>query len=249
VLARLRSLAGRLVRGLVLVLLFVLTAYTAFNYWVRRGVTRVPDVVGQSEEQARQTMAERGLSFRRADFGRFSDQIAEGHVFETKPASGSYVKRGAEVEVVLSRGANRVAVPDLVGKSLAAARLILDGEGLSLGPTLEIFSARGAAGTVVGQDPPPAVEAAAGAPVALLVARDGAPPAWVMPDLVSRRYDAVRSTLEAEGFRFGNVAIEPYEGAIAGTVLRQSPAPGHPLRRSDAISLVVAGERLAESAP
>jgi len=243
VLARLRKLAGRLARGFFLLVVFVLTAYFTFNYWVRRGVTRVPDVVGLSEEQARQTMTEQGLAFRRADFARFSDQIAEGNVYETKPAPGSYVKRGAEVEVVLSRGANRVAVPDLVGKSLAAARLMLDGEGLAVGPTLEIFSARGAAGTVVGQDPPPAVEAGAGSTVALLVARDGAPPAWVMPDLVARRYDAVRSSLEADGFRFGNVAIEPYEGAVAGTILRQTPAPGHPLRRSDAISLVVAGER------
>ena len=61
-----------------------------------------------------------------------------------------------------------------------------------------------------------------------------------MPDLVYRRYEAVRQSLQAGGFRFGSVTFEPYEGVAEGTILRQQPLPGHPLRRSDAISLVVA---------
>jgi len=235
--------AGRLLRGLALVALFVLTSYLAFSFWVRRGAIAVPALVGLSEEAARATLDERGLTFHVADFGSFSDEIAVGHVLETRPAGGSLVKRGAEIEIVLSRGEHRVAVPDLGGRSLTAARVTIESEGLAEGARLEVFSTRGPAGTVIGQDPAPGLEVAAGTPVALLVARAGSAPAWVMPDLVSRRYEPVRASLEAGGFRFGNVAIEPYEGALAGTILRQTPLPGHPLRRDDAISLVVAGER------
>jgi hypothetical protein len=36
------------------------------------------------------------------------------------------------------------------------------------------------------------------------------------------------------------VKYEPYEGIEAGVVLRQYPLAGHPLRRHDVISLVVA---------
>jgi serine/threonine-protein kinase len=240
---RLLAIAGQLFRALLLLVFFVLTAYLSFNLWVRRGATAVPALTGLGEEQARSLLVAHGLAFRRADFERFSDQVAAGDVLETRPAAGSYVKRGAEIEVVLSRGEHRVVVPDLGGKSRAAARLTLEGEGLAEGATLEIGSPRGPAGTVVGQDPAPGREVPAGSPVALLVARDGSAPAWVMPDLVSRRYEPVRAALEAQGFRFGNVAIEPYEGAVAGTILRQTPPPGHPLRREDAISVVVSGER------
>ena len=49
-----------------------------------------------------------------------------------------------------------------------------------------------------------------------------------------------RRRFEAAGFRFGAVTFEPYEGISEGTILRQGPLPGHPLRRSDALSLVVA---------
>jgi beta-lactam-binding protein with PASTA domain len=80
----------------------------------------------------------------------------------------------------------------------------------------------------------------AGTSVDLMVALDTAGAAYVMPDLVYRRYEPIRSAFETRGFRFGNVAFEPYEGVAEGTILRQQPLPGHPLRRTDAISLVVA---------
>ena len=41
----------------------------------------------------------------------------------------------------------------------------------------------------------------------------------------------------------GTVKFEPYEGILDGTILRQTPLPGHPLRRRDVISLVVAASQ------
>ncbi|HXT19989.1 MAG TPA: PASTA domain-containing protein, partial [Thermoanaerobaculia bacterium] len=63
---------------------------------------------------------------------------------------------------------------------------------------------------------------------------------YVMPDLVDRDYRSVRSFLEVHGFRVGSVKFEPYEGVSESLVLRQFPLPGHPLRRGEVISLVVA---------
>ena len=73
----------------------------------------------------------------------------------------------------------------------------------------------------------------------LLVAQESSGTTWVMPDLVYRRYEAVRPALERRGLRFGNITFEPYEGIAEGTILRQSPLPGHPLRRTEAIALSV----------
>jgi beta-lactam-binding protein with PASTA domain len=63
-----------------------------------------------------------------------------------------------------------------------------------------------------------------------------------MPHLISRSYAEVRAGLEQQGFRFGRVTFERYEGIAAGTVLRQYPLAGHPLRRSEAISLAVVAD-------
>ncbi len=238
--ARWLRIAGWFVRAAVLLVVFVLAAYFAFNFWVRRGVTPVPQLTGQNQEEARQILAADGLVLRLADAGQWSSMIELGRVIESRPAAGTFVKRGAEIEVVMSLGTRRIPVPDLTGKALAAARLTLEGNALTLGPTLSIITARGPAGSIVAQDPAPGAEVPADAPVTLLVALDRSPEAWVMPDLVSRRYELVRSELESRGFRFGTVTYEPYEGVPAGAILRQRPLPGYPLRRDDAIALVVA---------
>jgi len=242
VLGRLLGIAGHLARALLLFAAFVVSAYLAFNYWVRRGVTPIPDIVTHSESEAREMLAQSGLAAHIAEARRFDAAIPAGAVVETRPRVGSLVKRGAEVEVVLSLGARRIVVPDLVGKSLSAARLTLEGDGLLVGATLSARAPRAESGTVVAQDPPAGTELPDETAVALVVAQAESSPAWVMPDLVARRYEPVRAHLEAGGFRFGAVAYEPYEGVFPGTILRQSPQPGHPLHRQDSISLVVSAE-------
>jgi serine/threonine-protein kinase len=171
--------------------------------------------------------------------------VPAGRVLETRPRAGSFVKRGAAIETVFSIGARRVVVPELTGKAVPAAQLVLRGEGLEAGATLSVLATAGAAGTVVGQHPPAGETVPAGVAVDLLVAIEGAGTTYVMPDLVYRRYEPVRQTLQGGGFRFGSVTFEPYEGVAEGTILRQQPLPGHPLRRTDAISLVVAAATAA----
>jgi serine/threonine-protein kinase len=249
VLERLVGIAGRLARGLLVLLVFAASAYLAFSFWVRRGVTPVPEALALPESEARELLTEHGLAPRAADSGRYDPVVPAGGVVETRPRSGSLVKRGSEVELVLSLGPRRIVAPDLAGKSLAAARLTLEGEGLALGAALSVRSARGTAGTIVAQEPSPGVELPVESSIDVLVAQAASTPAWVMPDLVARRYEPARSALERQGFRFGNVAYEAYDGVPPGTILRQSPPAGHPLRRESAIGLVVATDATGPLGP
>jgi hypothetical protein len=157
------AVAGRLFRSAPPPRAFVLTAYSAFSLWVRRGVTPVPELTGLGEEQARTALAEQA-SPSAAPTAALQRDGAGGDVLETRPRAGSYVKRGAEIEVVISLGDAPVAVPDLAGKSLAAARLTLAAESLTSGDDSRGLLARGPAGTVVGQDPAPGREIPVGAP-------------------------------------------------------------------------------------
>ena len=51
--------------------------------------------------------------------------------------------------------------------------------------------------------------------------------------------EAVRAYFERRGFQMGGVKPEAYEGLSPGVILRQYPLAGHPVTRSDVISLVV----------
>jgi eukaryotic-like serine/threonine-protein kinase len=237
---RLLRLARAIVGTAGLAVVFVVSAYLSFNLFVRRGATSVPELAGLAADEAERLLADQGLRYRAADpAGRWSDKVAEGRVLDSRPKAGSSVKRGSAVEIVVSLGARLARVPDLAGKAVSAAELTARAEGLELGEMLSVFAA-GEAGVIVGQSPGAGASAPAGSKVDLLVALEAPESAFVMPDLVYRRFEPIKASLEKGGFRFGSVKFEPYEGIADGTILRQSPLPGHPLHRRDVISLVVA---------
>ncbi len=227
--------------GVVLLAVFVASAYLSFNLFIRRGAMTVPELAGLTAEEASRLLADQGLRYRAAEpAGRWNAVVEEGRVIETRPRAGGFVKRGSAVEVVLSLGVRRASVPNLAGKAMSAAQLTVQAEGLELGDSLAVASSGGEPGTIVGQDPAPGASVLAGTKVDLLIAQDAPSDTFVMPDLVYRRYEPVRGYFERGGFRMGAVKFEPYEGISDGTILRQNPLPGHPLRRRDVISLVVA---------
>jgi beta-lactam-binding protein with PASTA domain len=230
----------RLVYAGALVTCFGVAGYASFKLFVRSGVTTAPDLVGKTEAEAARVLADQGLVLRRAEGGgRFDPEIPAGAVLVQEPAARTLVKRGSPVEVVLSLGPERLTVPELAGRGLPAAQVTLAAAGLTLGRTLQIYSDRDR-GTVVEQAPAPGSSVAPMASVDLLLSRGDTSATYLMPDLVYRDYDRVRTFFVDRGFRFGSVKFERYEGARPGIILRQFPLPGHPLTRRDAVSLVVA---------
>jgi beta-lactam-binding protein with PASTA domain len=220
--------------------LFVASAYLGFSGFVRRGVTPVPSVVGLRLDEAGERLADQGLRLRHeAGADRFADGVPAGHVVEQRPGAGSLSKRGGSVELVLSRGRRVIAVPELIGSALPAAQVTLTAAGLTAASPGQVAADR-PVGTIVAQDPAPGASAQPGAPVRLYFAAEELRETYVMPDLVDREYRRVRALLERHGFRVGSVRFEPYEGVSEAVVLRQFPLPGHPLRRGEVISLVVA---------
>jgi serine/threonine-protein kinase len=90
------------------------------------------DLVGGSEDAAVAALEALGL---RAEIVRsFSETAEEGTVISVLPAGGQTVERGSTVNVEVSRGPERVAVPDITGAdSISEAIAILQAAGLQAG--------------------------------------------------------------------------------------------------------------------
>lgn len=248
--ARLPRMLPRLLRGLALAVysalllgIFGASAYVSFSLFVRSGSTQAPDVVGLPEGEAVSVLADQGFRLTRADNPEAYDEaVPAGHILRQSPRAGSLVKRGSEVKVVVSSGQEMVEVPELAGSVLQAAQVALAAAGLRIGRTASVYAAAASPGTVVDQVPQPGSRVGRASAVDLFLCLESFGETYLMPDLVYRRYEEVRRFFESRGLRFGSVKFEPYEGVAAGTVLRQFPLAGHPLRRRDTISLVVAAE-------
>lgn len=227
--------------GLVVVLVFGLAAYTSFSLFVRSGVTTVPQIEGLSRGEAATRLADQGLRLRGVENeGSYSEKVPAGHVVRQNPDARTLVKRGSGVTVVLSKGPQRVEVPELGGKTLPAAQAALSGSGLTVGRLLGAFSTTAATGTVLTSDPALGATIPPSTPVHVLLSLNVPAERYIMPDLVYRNYEGVRPLFEQRGFNFGSVKYERYEGVAAGVILRQYPLAGHPLTKQDNISLVVA---------
>ncbi len=232
---------GFLAYGGVVVLAFLAAGYLSFNFFVRSGVTTVPELRGLSEEGARALLTDQGLEPRRRDDEvRYDESIAAGHVVAQQPRSGSLVKRGSAVRLILSQGPNQVRVPDVTGRAPQAAQVTLAAAGLTAGETLAIYSDAQVPGLVALQTPAAGGVAPPATAVRLYTVAESPGEIYVMPDLVYRRFEEVRDFFSRQGFRLGSVKLEPYEGVGEGVVLRQYPLAGHPVERQDAIALVVA---------
>jgi serine/threonine protein kinase/beta-lactam-binding protein with PASTA domain len=97
-----------------------------------RAPVAVPDVVGQSPEQAQANLEKLGFAVARTDDGR-TTEVQEGEVMGVHPnPSGGPVPYGSTVTIRVSAGLPLVEVPDLSGMRRAEAEKVLADLGLEM---------------------------------------------------------------------------------------------------------------------
>lgn len=115
----------------------------------------VPDVRGQTEQEAVAAVEQAGLEAR---VTQVFAGVREGLVVDQLPGAGGRVARGSEVELKVSKGRNLAAVPDVVGlteEEEAVDALREDG----FEPRIFDVPSTEPEGTVVSQSPPAGAQA------------------------------------------------------------------------------------------
>lgn len=199
-------------------------------------VVEVPDMVGLDREDATAVMADAGLELRVRSEMPHRD-APEGAVVAQSPLPGQSARPGAPVEVTLSEGPRRRAVPDLRGLSGRQARIVL--ERLGFDTSVDTASSEAGRGRVVGTRPEAGSGQSLPSEVTVVVSRG--PEVSDVPELAGVHVDDVRERLREEGFRLGEVTYDPEAFAAPGRVIGQTPAPGYALREGGRVSVRVAG--------
>ncbi|MFD5770847.1 PASTA domain-containing protein, partial [Streptomyces sp. NPDC127049] len=233
-------------RGPLLVVVGVLLALGlgAGVWYINAGqFTRVPAVLGQTEQVAAGRLADAGLELgttRRA----FSDVYERGTVMGVDPAPGERIRSHTTVTLTLSRGPEIVKVPNLKNKPLGEAKRILAEQGLAPGVVTTEFSTTVAQGAVIGSDPEPGTERAPDSAVALLVSK-GAP--VDVPDVTGETVEDATATLQEAGLKVSVAPERVHSPEDAGAVAAQSLAEGSRAAKGDTITLTVSkGPRQVE---
>jgi len=193
--------------------------------------TRVPNLIGQSETQARKAIGDAGLVVGNVD-RESSDDVELDRVISQEPNRDEFVAGGSEVDFVVSTGRPEVAVPSVVGQQREAARAVLEGAGLKVAP--QERESDQPAGQVLETDPAAGENVQDGATVTMFFS-DG--PEQV-PDVVGMTEQQATSTLR--NARFDVVVFRTTDTTEPkGTVIRQNPAAGSAQPEGTSISIEV----------
>jgi serine/threonine-protein kinase len=129
----------------------------------------VPNVAGQSENDARNNLAAAGFTGNIQAQQEASDTVPEGQVIRTDPGGGAQAPANATITLFVSSGPGQVGVPNVVGISEQNARSQL--QGFDVDVIDQDTNNAGQDGIVASQNPPPGAQVDQGSTVTLVVFR------------------------------------------------------------------------------
>ncbi|MGO1228171.1 MAG: Stk1 family PASTA domain-containing Ser/Thr kinase, partial [Brachybacterium sp.] len=221
--ARRRSRLMRLVAVLSLIAVMGMGAWGGGDWYLNTGPgadRTIPLITGATLGDAESALTAADLAVHTEE--RFDDTIPAGHVISASPSTGTTVKKGTNVEVVVSKGEETFPVPQVVGSDLESARAQVEDLGLVLVEDDPEFSETVAEGEIISQSAT-ADALPVGGEVHVVLSQGRQPIA--VPDQTGNSAGVARAALEAAGFKV--TTAQAHSGSVPkGAVISQSPASG-----------------------
>ena len=196
-------------------------------------LVEVPRVIG--EELAAATNTLEGLGFEVTSTEVDNDEFDAGKVFDQDPSNGTKLAKGETIALKVSKGAENVSVPGVIGKTLDDARSELEAAEfvVRVEPSPDEDAVED---EVTDQDPKPQAEAPKGSTVTLFVG--SAPAAIDVRDVTDRTEGDASSLLKQDGFKT-STTHEASNSIASGRVIRTEPGAGSKQPEGSTITLVV----------
>ncbi len=194
----------------------------------------MPELSGFARRAAEQWVAAAHL-YVREESEAYDPTIEIDHVIGHTPPAGEQVLSGTPVDLIISKGPQPVAVPDLVGKALDTATAGLINATLVVGTVTEQYSLAVPAGVVFSQSVAAGMLVLPGTVINLLVSKGGI----ATPDLAGKTQGEAAAALTGAALVVGTVTQQYSLTVPVGTVISQTPLAGTPLLPGTPIDLVV----------
>jgi beta-lactam-binding protein with PASTA domain len=163
----------------------------------------------------------------------YSEDVAVGLVIDQDPNAGIRVDRDSSVNLTVSYGRERIAVPDVRGKSSTDAVEVLTQAGLK--PNVVEINSDQDPGTVTAQDPAPGKKVPRDSDVRINVSQGPKPVA--VPSVVGAPFETANSELQAAGF--GVFRRDVDSNQPEGTVVGQDPGGNTLATKGSTVTLSV----------
>ncbi|KRE36849.1 hypothetical protein ASG73_10970 [Janibacter sp. Soil728] len=193
---------------------------------------KVPDLDGKTTAQATAALKSTHLVVDTTTQA-WDDTVPKGEVVSTTPKTGTSLKRDAPVDLVISKGPEPIDVPGVTGKTSADATTALEGAGLDVATSDEVYSSSVTKGSVVSQSPSSGT-LLPGETVTITVSKG--PEMIAVPDVDGLSRAAATTKLQDAGFK---VSVQTFLGGVLDEVRASRPGGGSAPKGSTVTILVV----------
>ncbi len=193
----------------------------------------VSTVVNKRLEEARSELE--GDGFVVNAVAQSKSDVPKGIVFDQDPKGGALAPRGSTVTIFYSGGESQVKVPQVVGLNEAAAKSLIENQGLVVSevqqPDDNIQK-----GNVISQNPAPDTMLDKGSTVTIVVSagKNQVP----VPDVTGQSLATALNTLKQAGFT-ATTKQESSDAVAANKVITTNPAPGTQVPPNTVITVIV----------
>ncbi|MEU3256082.1 Stk1 family PASTA domain-containing Ser/Thr kinase [Streptomyces sp. NPDC006997] len=195
----------------------------------------VPNFIGLTQADAEKQATNSDLKLNVTE--KPCEDQKKGNICDQNPDPQTKVDKGSEVDVVVSTGAPKVAVPSVIGLSLDEARSKLEADDYEFQIKTKSRVSSEEPDTVLEQDPPSGKEIEKGSTVTLTVAKEEEK--VTLPDVTGQTCDQAVQRIQAEGLT-AQCQDEPTgDDNLNGKVIRTTPTANAQVDPGSAVTVHV----------
>lgn len=199
------------------------------------GTARTPKVMGISKDEATKLITSAGFVVGNVK-EEYSDSIEAGIVIDQDPVAEKDVVKGSPINLVVSKGKEKVKVPEVGGKDQNDAIRTIQSAGLQVGNITQQQN-NAPPNTIISQNPKAGTEVDKGSSVSIVVSTG--PKQVVVPGLVNMTRSAAISALAKESLKANVVTCTPASSGQEGKVVAQDPPSGTEVEKGSTVRITV----------
>jgi beta-lactam-binding protein with PASTA domain len=196
----------------------------------------VPNIVNQARADAEKQLGNVDLKVGEVT-QKACENTAKGNICEQTPTGGTKVDKNSAVNLVVSTGAPKVAVPSVLGQDVDVATETLGGDKYEFVVKTKQQESTEKAGTVLKQDPELGEEVEKGSTITLTIAK--AEEKSTVPDVTGQSCDDAKAQMQANNLVGNCTEVETDDTNQIGKVIATSPQAGTQADKNSSVNIQI----------
>ncbi|MFD9880380.1 Stk1 family PASTA domain-containing Ser/Thr kinase [Streptomyces alboflavus] len=203
---------------------------------------RAPNFVGETLKEARESAKNVDLEIAVSE-RKTCEKYPKGEICSQDPGADAKVEKGDTINVVVSTGAPKVAIPSVLGLDEDEATEKLEGSKYQLRVETKQRISTETEGKVLEQDPVTGTEVQKGSTVTLFIAKEQQK--LTVPDVSGQTWEAAKKQIEDSGLKAARTDVES-DSVEEGKVIQTSPVSGTQVVPDSTVTVQVAKKKAEE---